>query len=61
MHADGKPSYEEIEELLGKVDPPDVALVEQKVESPAAVEDIRAAVGEALRSVELHSGSHLAQ
>ena len=52
-----KPSYEEIEELLREVDPPNVALVEQRVESPAAVEDIRAAVGEALRSVELPSGS----
>jgi hypothetical protein len=41
-----KPSYEEIEELLGEVDPPNVALVEQRVEWPAAVEDIRAAVGE---------------
>ena len=52
-----KPSYQEIEELLGEVDPPNVALVEQMVESPAAVEDIRAAVGEALRSVELPTGS----
>jgi len=61
MHADGKPSYEEIEELLGEVDSPNVALVEQRVESPAAVEDIRAAVGEAMRSVELPSGGYLAQ
>jgi lactate racemase-like protein len=52
-----RPAYEEIEELLGEVDPPNVALVEQRVESPAALEDIRAAVGEALRSVELPSGS----
>ena len=61
MHADGKPSCEEIEELLGEVDSPNVALVEQRVESPAAVEDIRAAVGEAMRSVELPSGGYLAQ
>jgi hypothetical protein len=52
-----KPIYEEIEELLGEVEPPRVALVEQSVEGPPALDDIRAAVGEALRSVELPTGS----
>jgi hypothetical protein len=51
-----KPVYEEIEELLGNVEPPAVALVEQRVDSPPALQDIRAAVGEALRSVELPTG-----
>jgi hypothetical protein len=51
-----KPVYEEIEELLGNVEPPAVALVEQRVDSPPALNDIRAAVGEALRSVELPTG-----
>jgi hypothetical protein len=51
-----KPVYEEIEELLGNVEPPAVALVEQRVDSPPTLNDIRAAVGEALRSVELPTG-----
>jgi hypothetical protein len=51
-----RPVYEEIEELLGNVEPPAVALVEQRVDSPPALKDIRAAVGEALRSVELPTG-----
>ncbi|MFL5990723.1 MAG: lactate racemase domain-containing protein [Rubrobacteraceae bacterium] len=51
-----KPVYEEIEELLGNVEPPAVALVEQRVDSPPTLKDIRAAVGEALRSVELPTG-----
>jgi hypothetical protein len=51
-----KPVYEEIEELLGNVEPPAVALVEQRVDSPSTLSDIRAAVGEALRSVELPTG-----
>ena len=51
-----RPVYEEIEELLGNVEPPRVALVEQRVDSPPALKDIRAAVGEALRSVELPTG-----
>ena len=49
--------YEEIEELLGEVEPPAVALVEQRVDAPPALEDIRSAVGEALRSVEIPEGS----
>ena len=52
-----RPVYEEIEELLGNVEPPRVALVEQRVDSPPALKDIRAAVGEALRSVELPTGT----
>jgi len=52
-----RPVYEEIEELLGNVEPPAGALVEQRVDAPPALEDIRAAVGEALRSVELPTGS----
>src|ERR671918_1153850 len=51
-----RPLYEEIEELLGNVEPPPVALVEQRVDSPPTLNDIRAAVGEALRSVELPTG-----
>jgi hypothetical protein len=52
-----RPIYEEIEELLGEVEPPRVALVEQLVDAPPALTDIRAAVGEALRSVDLPTGS----
>ena len=52
-----RPIYEEIEELLGEVEPPRVALVEQLVDGPPALADIRAAVGEALRSVEVPAGS----
>ena len=52
-----KPIYEEIEELLGGVEPPKMALVEQLIDSPPALEDIRAAVREALGSVELPSGT----
>ncbi len=52
-----KPVYEEIEELLGNVEPPAVALVEQRADSPPTLKDIRAAVGEALRSVELPTGT----
>ncbi len=52
-----RPVYEEIEELLTGVEPPRVALVEREVDVPGALADIRAAVGEALRSVELPTGS----
>src|SRR5918997_6926637 len=52
-----KPVYEEIEELLGNVEPPAGALVEQHVDAPPALGDVRAAVGEALRSVEIPKGS----
>jgi hypothetical protein len=52
-----RPIYEEIEELLGEVEPPRVALVERLVDGPPALADIRAAVGEALRSVQLPTGT----
>ncbi len=52
-----RPVYEEIEELLGEVEPPRVALVEQRVDSPAVLADIREGIREALRSVELPTGS----
>ena len=52
-----KPIYEEIEELLGEIAPPRVALVERLVDAPPTLPDIRAAVGEALRSVELPTGT----
>ena len=52
-----KPVYDEIEELLTGVEPPRVALVEQEVDAPGALADIRSAVGEALRSVEIPTGS----
>ena len=31
-----RPIYEEIEELLGEVEPPRIALVEQRVDGPPA-------------------------
>ena len=52
-----RPLYDEIEELLAEVEPPRVALVEQSVDAPPPLEDIRAAVGEALRPVEIPTGS----
>src|SRR3712207_2455776 len=52
-----RPIYEEIEELLGDVEPPRVTLVERLVDAPPALADIRAAVGEALRSVKLPTGT----
>ena len=52
-----KPVYEEIEELLGGVEPPPLALDEQLADGPRALGNVRAAVGEALQSVELPRGS----
>jgi len=52
-----KPVREEIEELLREVEMPNVALVEQRVEGPPALADIRESVREALKSVDLPSGS----
>ena len=49
--------YAEIEELLGGVELPRLALVEQRIETPPALADIRAAVREALGAVELPGGS----
>ena len=48
---------EEFEELLGNVEPPPVALVEQRVDSPQGITDLQSAVGEALGAVALPSGS----
>ncbi len=47
----------EMEELLSRVEPPRVALVEQELESPPAIRDVRSAVREALGEVELPRGS----
>ncbi len=52
-----KPVYKEIEELLREVEPPRVALVEQSFDAPAALEEIEEGVREALRAVQLPSGS----
>ncbi len=52
-----KPVHEELEELLGEVEPPPVALVEQRLDSPATLGDLREGVREALHSVELPTGS----
>jgi hypothetical protein len=52
-----KPIYGEIEEILKEVEPPRVALVEQRVDAPAALEEIEGSVREALRSVQLPSGT----
>lgn len=51
------PIYREIEELLREIEFPRFALVEQRVDTPPALSDIRAAVREALDSVELPKGS----
>jgi hypothetical protein len=51
------PVYEEIEEILRAVELPRLALVEQRVDSPPALTNIRESVREALRSVDLPSGS----
>ncbi len=52
-----KPVFEEIEELLRVVELPRVALVEQVSSTPPELGDIRGAVREALREVELPTGS----
>ncbi len=44
-------------EILKEVEPPRVALVEQRVDAPAALEEIEEGVQEALRSVQPPSGS----
>ncbi|MDQ3302762.1 MAG: hypothetical protein M3518_05355 [Actinomycetota bacterium] len=46
-------SYREIEDLLEKVRPPRMALVEQRVSSPEALADIGEGVREALQAVDL--------
>ena len=52
-----RPVYEELEEILREVRLPRGALVEQRVETPPALGDIREGVREALRSVELPTGA----
>ncbi len=52
-----KPVYKEIEEMLREIDLPHLALIEQDLDSPAALSDIRAAVEETLQKVELPTGS----
>jgi hypothetical protein len=50
-------AYAEIDALLEEVELPHVALVEQRVDSPPALEDVRGAVREALRSVQVPTDS----
>ena len=50
-------AYKEIEDLLEKVRPPRMALVEQRVSSAATLADVGEGVREALRTVDLPSGS----
>ena len=52
-----RPIYEEIEEILRGVELPRVALVEQTSGTPPELGDLRGAVREALREVELPAGS----
>lgn len=52
-----RPVFEEIEEILRGVELPRVALVEQTGETPPELGDVRGAVREALREVELPTGS----
>lgn len=52
-----RPVYKEIEDLLEGVELPHMALVEQSIETPAALPDIGEGVRETLRQVELPSGS----
>ncbi|CAA9426917.1 MAG: Iron-sulfur cluster-binding protein [uncultured Rubrobacteraceae bacterium] len=52
-----RPVYKEIEDLLEKVELPRMALVEQSIDTPTALPDIGEGVREALRQVELPSGS----
>ncbi|MGI9048172.1 MAG: lactate racemase domain-containing protein [Rubrobacteraceae bacterium] len=52
-----KPVYKEIEEMLREIDLPGLALVEQRIDSPAALKNIRTAVEETLQNVELPTGS----
>ena len=49
--------YEELEEVLRGVELPRVALVEQRIETPPALADVREGVREALGSVELPTGT----
>ncbi len=51
------PVYEEIEGILRAVELPRVALIEQRIDSPPALTNIRESVREALRAVDLPSGT----
>ena len=51
------PVREEIEKVLREVELPRVALVEQRIEGPGAIPDIRQGVREALKEVDLPTGS----
>jgi len=51
------PRYEEVEELLSGIRPPNVALVEQALDSPVPLADLDASVREALGEVRVPSGS----
>ena len=51
------PVREEIEKVLREVELPKVALVEQQIEGPDAIPDIREGVREALEDVDLPTGS----
>jgi hypothetical protein len=48
---------DDLEELLGGMELPRMALVEQVVETPPAIPDVRAAVRDALKDVDLPTGS----
>lgn len=52
-----RPVYEELEEVLRGVELPRVALVEQRIETPPALTNIREGVREALGSVGLPTGT----
>lgn len=55
--AGGDPDWARIREILDSVELPEVSLVEQRIETPPPLEDIEAAVREALEAVETPSGS----
>ena len=52
-----KSVYKEIEDLLEGVELPHMALVEQRIDTPATLPDIGEAVRDALQPVGLPSGS----
>ena len=51
------PVREEIDKILREVELPRVALVEQQMEGPDAIQDIREGVREALKEIDLPTGS----
>jgi len=59
MRTESRP-YGEIEELLGRVEFPPVAPVEQRLESPPGLVDVRAAVRDALDSVDVPGAGSVA-